>query len=241
MSEIFILDLPLLRQVIVSFNNFYQIGIAELESMYSFIWHTLINDWAVKTSWLDIPNLSVEGIQYEYDSEEFQKLAFCSVYSLISSSMNRMIITFPRTINNIDADGLRDYILNYGFVTKYNNSHQSLDNYYLLADDDMNDIDIETQSQIRHMRLGTGYDSIKHHSEFDFSDYHFIQLQTLIIGRFGLLECQKIYFTSTKWLYCIKCIDLPSLEEIIIEELVLQQVSEVAFIGRKLSFVWYIE
>ena len=158
------------------------------------------------------------------------------MYSLSSSSMLNVFdccFAYEWWNYHIDADGLRDYILNHGFVTAYHNPHRSLDNYYLLADDDMNDIDIETQSQIKYLHFVARYDSINNHSAIDFSDYHFTQLQTLFIGRFGFFECRNIHFTSTNWLYCFKCIDLPSLTQIIIDEIALYKVNEVGFISRK--------
>ena len=100
------------------------------------------------------------------------------------------------TLLHVDADGLRDYILNHGWVTTYHNHHQSLDHYYALAGDDISDIAIEKQSQIKHLHFVARYDNIKNRHTFDFSSFHFNQLQSIFIGRFGLFECRNIHFTS---------------------------------------------
>ena len=100
------------------------------------------------------------------------------------------------TLSHVDADRLRDYILNHGFVTTYHNPHQSLEHYYALVDDDISDIAIEKQSQIKHLHFVARYDSINNQHTFDFSSFHFNQSQSIFIGRLGFIECRNIHFTS---------------------------------------------
>ena len=134
---------------------------------------------------------------------------------------------------HVDADGLRDFILNHGWVITYHNPHQSLDDYYALADDDIKDIAVERQSQIHHMHFVARYDDIKNPHTFDFSSFHFSQLQSIFIGRIGFFECRNIHFTSKNWLYyCIIDIDLPSLTEIVVDESGFNHVHEIAFVGK---------
>ena len=83
------------------------------------------------------------------------------------------------------------------------------------------------------MHFVAKYDGIKNQHTIDFSSFHFSQLQSIFIGKFGLLECRNIHFTSKNWLYhCIINIDLPSLTEIVVDEGGFDHVHEIAFVGK---------
>ena len=98
--------------------------------------------------------------------------------------------------DNIDADGLRDFILDYGAVLEFNEPHQLSDNYRLLGDDDINDIDDEIQHSITKLALPLLFGVISKLNSLDFSDYKFDQLEILVLGPHCMELFRSLCFTS---------------------------------------------
>ena len=96
----------------------------------------------------------------------------------------------------LDADGLRDYIIDHGWITSFNNPHQSSDDYIILNTEKMNDIDVDRQSQITQLRFSGRYDYVPYIPSLDFSNYHFDQLQSIQFGCFAFLYTREIQFKS---------------------------------------------
>lgn len=100
-------------------------------------------------------------------------------------------------IMQIDAEGLQNYILDHGWVTEFSsdNSHSAND-YYVLCNDNLNEIDEEMQKQIAQLRFSGNYDKQAQLQVLDFSSYHFDNLEYLHIGSYGLQECQEVVFSG---------------------------------------------
>ena len=98
----------------------------------------------------------------------------------------------------IDADGLRDYIIDYGHITSFNNPHQSPNDYVILGSENINDIYDDLQSQIIRLRFAGRYGTIQSYSLLDLSSYHFNNVQFIQIGCQAFFKCYSIQFKSNR-------------------------------------------
>ena len=96
----------------------------------------------------------------------------------------------------LDADGLRNYIIDYGWITSFNDSNLSPDEYIILNNENMNGIDVDMQSQITQLHFPARYDGIPSISSFDLSHYHFDQLQSIRFGSYAFFRTHEIQFKS---------------------------------------------
>ena len=150
----------------------------------------------------------------------------------------------------IDAKGLQNYILDYGWVTEFSSDNsQSANDYYVLCNDNLNEIDEETQKQIAQLRFSGNYDEQAQLQVLDFSSYHFDNLEYLHIGSYGLQECQEVVFSGklvyilpsfllftyshyTNHINALMFLDLPKLCRILIGERGLRFCHHVIFKGK---------
>ena len=94
----------------------------------------------------------------------------------------------------LDADGLRDYIIDHGGITSLNDSNQSPDEYIILNGKNIRDMDTKLQSQITQLHFAGNYDPAPIITSLDFSSHEFNQLQFIRIGRDALFYCHFIQF-----------------------------------------------
>ena len=144
----------------------------------------------------------------------------------------------------IDANGLRDYILDHGWVSEFSTENYSSPNdYCLLCNDDLNEIDEEMQNQIVQLRFAGKYDKQAKLQILHFSSYHFDNLEYLHIGNYGLQECREIVFSGKNCLdpfflpffsliNTVMILDLPKLRRILIGEKGFQLFHHVIFKGK---------
>ena len=118
--------------------------------------------------------------------------SFLFTYSLSSSSTTIL----PLLV--VDADGLRNFICNHGWVSVLNGANQSPDNYFVLANDNVNEMDAQLRSKIIHLQFVGNYGNNQSTSFFDFSIYQFAQVQSIYIGCRAFLNYKKIYFKSNQ-------------------------------------------
>ena len=96
----------------------------------------------------------------------------------------------------VDADGLRDYIIDHGWITSFPDFHQSPDDYVLLNTENINDINTSLQSQITQLRIAGRYGCNQSLPSLDFSSFHFSQLESIFIGCYAFLQTREIQFKS---------------------------------------------
>ena len=98
--------------------------------------------------------------------------------------------------DNLDANGLRDFILDHGIVKEFNEPHQLHEDYHLLLDDDIDAIDDEVQHSITKLYLPKFYGAIYDLKYLDFSDYEFDQLEILVLGFLCMETIRSLCFTG---------------------------------------------
>jgi len=76
----------------------------------------------------------------------------------------------------IDANGLRDYILNYGYVSMLSDNHHSINDYYVAWNERLGDIGEDIQQQITQLHLVGRYGNLEVITSLNFSFYQFNQL-----------------------------------------------------------------
>ena len=97
--------------------------------------------------------------------------------------------------DDLDANGLRDFILDYGMVVEFNEPHHLNDNYHLLSDE-IDNIDETTQPSITKLQMHRLFGYIHKIYHLDFSDYGFTQLEILALGYACLQSVKSLCFTS---------------------------------------------
>ena len=98
----------------------------------------------------------------------------------------------------IDADGLRDVLIDRGWVIIAGHNHQSPDNYLLLGNDDVDEIDEQLQSQITRIRFAGKYGEIQNATHLDLSAFKFSQLQVLQTGYCAFPKCKDVVLQGRK-------------------------------------------
>ena len=83
-----------------------------------------------------------------------------------------------------------------GFVTDYPCEHHSVNDFTVLANERLSDLDPSMQSQITNLRLAGHCGIIQGIYELHFADHNLIQLQHLLIGGFAFGYCRDVVFTS---------------------------------------------
>ena len=104
--------------------------------------------------------------------------------------------------DNLDADGLRDFILDHGIVKEFNEPHQLHEDYHLLLDDAIDDIDDEVKHSITKLYLPKFYGAIHDLKYLNFSDYEFDQLEILVLGINCMETIRSLCFTGNNITIC---------------------------------------
>ena len=117
-------------------------------------------------------------------------------YTFILYHLQVCIFIYLLYLLILDADGLRNYIIDYGWITFYNDSNLSHDDYIILNNENMNGIDVDMQSQITQLHFPARYGYIPSIPSFDLSHYHFDQLQSIRFGCYAFLDTNEIQFKS---------------------------------------------
>ena len=81
-------------------------------------------------------------------------------------------------------------------MTEFNEPHQLSEDYHLLLDDDIADIDDEIQHSITKLYLPKYYGAIHDLKYLNFSDYEFDQLEILVLGTYCLQSISSLCFTG---------------------------------------------
>ena len=89
---------------------------------------------------------------------------------------------------------MRDYILDHGYVSLLSDNHHSINAYYVVKNEKLEDISEDIQQQITQLHFVGGYDNPEVITSLNFSFYQLNQLQHLSIGNFGLLKCKEVAF-----------------------------------------------
>lgn len=148
----------------------------------------------------------------------------------------------------IDADGLRDYIFDHGWVSEFSTeNHHSPNDYYLLCNENLNEIDEEMKNQIVQLKISGSYDKEPNFQILVFSLSHFVNLEYVHIGNNGLQKCRKVEFSGKNCLHpsfllftyvilivinTVMFLGLPKLCRILIGEFGFQLCHHVIFKGK---------
>ena len=100
-----------------------------------------------------------------------------------------------------DADGLRDYILDHGWITMLTDPHKSLDNYHLLPNESMESVDRDICKQITHLHFAGRYGFFLDLIEIDFSSLQLQQVQHIHIMSNAYPDCHDVRFTGKSSLF----------------------------------------
>ena len=98
--------------------------------------------------------------------------------------------------DNLDADGLRDFILDRGGVIEFNEPHHFSEDYHLLPDNDIRDIDYELQKSITKLHLHKLHKLMALSDSVDFTNYVFNRLEIITFDSGCLDTIKSLRFTS---------------------------------------------
>ena len=123
--------------------------------------------------------------------------------TMIIISLSKQLISYHHQVSKVslllllaDAIGFQNYIMDHGCITLFENNHQSPDEYIILNNENLNDIDNKMQSQITQLKFAGRFCMNESIPSIDFSSYHFNQVEIIRTGCLAFKECLKVIFKS---------------------------------------------
>ena len=100
--------------------------------------------------------------------------------TMIIIPLSKQLISYHHQVSKVslllllaDAIGFQNYIMDHGCITLFENNHQSPDEYIILNNENLNDIDNKMQSQITQLKFAGRFCMNESIPSIDFSSYHF--------------------------------------------------------------------